>query len=273
MDSFAENNIRIAEPSPNRSRTRVVRNPPDSALRSPDLQALVRNHEGEIRRFVISRIGYGTDADDIAQQTLLQATRKLNSFRGNNLRPWLFTIARRLILDLHRERARFLSIDEVSLQNSERALQTSFTSVQSECEAHERIQCCMDCIRTLMPPVEQITVLLSDVYGFTDKESANRLRMSVSAFKFMLHKARARLHAAAADEQPGNECPLVNKTGVQSACPGCAHPTEGLRQGGRNVEYQRSGLDDSALAALQQELLDALDIAQVSPSGSARTVR
>jgi len=233
------------------------------------LHEIVQNHEAEIRRFVVSRIGYGTDSDDIAQQTLLQATRKIDSFRGRNLRPWLLAIARRLILDLHRTRARFLSIDETSLQNSERALQTSANGVQSECEAHERIQCCMDCIRTLMPPVEQVTVLLSDVYGFTDKESAARLRINVSAFKFMLHKARSRLHAAAADEKPGNECPLVNKTGVESACPGCAHHNEGMRYGSRNGENQRSGLDDTALHALQQELLDALHLE--NPSSLGRT--
>ena len=136
----------------------------------------------DIFRFIASRVGGEADAADLAQQTLLQAFVKLHAFRGGDIRSWIFSIASHLLVDFYRAqgRATFVSIDDEPLQRTERKLQTPSLSVQSHCAAQERIQCCLACIRTLMPPVEQVAVLLSDVHGFTNKEAAARLHMSLS---------------------------------------------------------------------------------------------
>jgi RNA polymerase sigma-70 factor (ECF subfamily) len=57
-------------------------------------------------RYLRGRIGSG--ADDIAAQTWLDATRRLDEFRGgdDDFRRWLFTIARRRLVDELRRRER-----------------------------------------------------------------------------------------------------------------------------------------------------------------------
>lgn len=223
-------------------------------------QWLLGNYRAEIHRFIASRVDADADVDDLTQQTLLQAIAKADSFRGVNWRAWLLTIARRLIIDFYRDRERvfLLSIDDEALQRAEPELRTSPRYVEMECLAHERIRCCLGCILTRLPAEEQVAVLLSDVHGFSNRESLTLLRMNLSAFKFLLRKARTRLNAAAAAEKWGNKCPLVTKTGVESACPGCADESNQARRNGG--KRQRSGLDNTALMALRGELLNDLRV-------------
>src|SRR5262245_6130628 len=57
-------------------------------------------------RYLRGRIGAG--ADDLAAQTWLDATRRLSDFEGDDtdFRRWLFTIARRRLIDELRRRER-----------------------------------------------------------------------------------------------------------------------------------------------------------------------
>ena len=155
----------------------------------------------------------------MTQQTLQQAIRKLDSFRGGNLRAWLFCIARHSIASRARvwARAQFTEFDET--QHGAQALQTTPDSVQATCDARSRIQRCLDCMATRLRRAEEVAVLLADVHGCADHESSGRMRMTLASFKFLLHRARGRLHGVASTEQPGNPCPLVSKTGARRACP------------------------------------------------------
>jgi RNA polymerase sigma-70 factor, ECF subfamily len=206
--------------------------------------------QAEIHRFVASRINDKAEAEDISQEALCLAIQRLDSFRGDNIRAWLFTIARNLIIDRYRSRGRvhFAEIDDEQLHGTEPALQTR---PKSGSPAGDRVQRCLNCITAFLPDKEQATVLLSDVYGFADKKSAVLLGMTVPSFKFRLHKARVRLQYYAIDG-----CALLGKTGVPNSCPGCADG-RGLRSGSEPRELP-PGSSDKTLAALRQELIDAL---------------
>jgi RNA polymerase sigma-70 factor (ECF subfamily) len=68
--------------------------------------ALVERHADAIARFVAS-VGARGDVDDLVQDTFVRAFGSLDSFRGeSSLRTWLFTIARRLLLDQRRAERR-----------------------------------------------------------------------------------------------------------------------------------------------------------------------
>jgi RNA polymerase sigma factor (sigma-70 family) len=70
----------------------------------PPFQRLVDAHAGEVHRFLISRVGR-QEAEDCLQETLLSALRAYPALRdGRNLKGWLFTIAHRKALDVHRRR-------------------------------------------------------------------------------------------------------------------------------------------------------------------------
>lgn len=236
--------------------------PSDPPLQSDDAahREFVARQRKTVRRFVLSLVGEGAaaDADDVTQQTLQQALQKLDSFRGGNLRAWLFCIARHVLSNCRRETARleFMEFDEQQVHALERVLQTAPDSVQAAYDARASIRRCMACIATRLRLVEEVAVLLSDVHGFSDKEAAARLQMNLPSYKFLLHKARAHLHATAAAADDGLSCPLVSKTGVRRSCPGGAR-RDRARPGSRR---QLCGLDDAALQALSCELVVALAV-------------
>ena len=68
--------------------------------------ALVERHVTSLTRFVGS-LGAMVATDEIVQDTFVRAFGSLETFRGeSSLRSWLFTIARRLVLDQRRSKSR-----------------------------------------------------------------------------------------------------------------------------------------------------------------------
>ena len=64
--------------------------------------ALVERHAAALARYVGS-LGERDAADDVVQDTFVRAFASLEHFRGDSsLRTWLFTIARRLVVDRRR---------------------------------------------------------------------------------------------------------------------------------------------------------------------------
>jgi RNA polymerase sigma factor (sigma-70 family) len=65
----------------------------------PPFQALVDGHAAELHRFLVASVGIDR-AEDCLQETLLSALRAYPRLRhGDNLRAWLYTIARRKATD------------------------------------------------------------------------------------------------------------------------------------------------------------------------------
>ena len=72
----------------------------------PPFQVLVDGHSAELYRFLVASVGIDR-AEDCLQETLLSAMRAYPRLRhGDNLRAWLYTIARRKATDTLRAGAR-----------------------------------------------------------------------------------------------------------------------------------------------------------------------
>jgi RNA polymerase sigma-70 factor (ECF subfamily) len=67
---------------------------------------LVERHADAVARFV-SSLGARQEVQDVVQDTFVRAFGSIDGFRGeSSLRTWLFTIARRLVLDHRRSERR-----------------------------------------------------------------------------------------------------------------------------------------------------------------------
>ncbi|MGI8683315.1 MAG: sigma-70 family RNA polymerase sigma factor [Mycobacteriales bacterium] len=70
------------------------------------VRALYAEHAGPLLSYALRLTGDRSQAEDVVQETLLRAWRHpeaMESGRGS-LRPWLFTVARNLVVDQHRAR-------------------------------------------------------------------------------------------------------------------------------------------------------------------------
>jgi RNA polymerase sigma-70 factor (ECF subfamily) len=69
------------------------------------LRALYDEHGGPLLGYVLRLTGGDRpQAEDVVQETLLRAWRHPEALAGRPVRPWLFTVARNLVVDLHRAR-------------------------------------------------------------------------------------------------------------------------------------------------------------------------
>ena len=228
---------------------------------------------GEVRRFVAVRVANREDAADISQQSMMLVSANLHNFRGKNLqefRAWVFTIARRLVIDHYRTKHHHQSMDvaQTGLEDIEKVLQSPpHGRNEQAAEVRERLGQYLVCIARLLSLPEHVAVLLADVYGFTDKESAAQLSLSPPSFKMLLYKARTRLRAVAHGECPFSvtgECPLMLKlsatgTGDRSVAR-CAGENGEPKLAGSSSSQPKCGRDIAPLLALRRELLNELGL-------------
>lgn len=84
------------------------------------IRALYDEHAGPLLAFVLRLVGGDRHrAEDVVQETLLRAWRNLEQLRNatGSIRPWLVTVARRVVIDGHRSReARPKEVDAAPLE-------------------------------------------------------------------------------------------------------------------------------------------------------------
>lgn len=74
---------------------------------------LVERHANAVARYAAS-LGERDGVDEVVQDTFVRAFGSLDTFRGDSsLRTWLFTIARRLVLDRRRNARRSREVGEL----------------------------------------------------------------------------------------------------------------------------------------------------------------
>src|SRR5918996_1117333 len=94
--------------------------------------ALYKAHLRDVYSYAYYRVGNHHDAEDLTEQTFLQAYRHFERARresnGRPLRPWLIRIAHNLASNFHRDRSRrptaaLDSVDPISAHGTEQVVE------------------------------------------------------------------------------------------------------------------------------------------------------
>jgi DNA-directed RNA polymerase specialized sigma24 family protein len=150
-----------------------------------------------LHAFVLRRVPDAANAADIAQQALLLACSDDRGRRIANVDAWVRCIARHLIIDHFRAGNRYSSVElRDALADSEPVLRTRADLPIAIRESRERIRKLLDDTTGQVCLVQQIALLLTDVYGHCDKDSAALLQMSMPCYKLVLHRARLAVRAS-----------------------------------------------------------------------------
>jgi RNA polymerase sigma-70 factor (ECF subfamily) len=144
--------------------------------------ALVERHATAIARFV-STLGE-REPDEVVQDTFVRAFSSFDSFRGDSsLRTWLFTIARRLVLDRRRAQRRRPEVDP--LEDVEVA--SGFTALDSivAAESEEQVR---EAVERLSPTQREVFTLRVGE-GLSYKEIAEVVGTTEGAARVHYHNA------------------------------------------------------------------------------------
>ena len=150
-------------------------------------------------------LGIPDDAiDDAVQNVFVVAARKLDAFEHrSHPRTWLYAIARRVVKDMRRGRARY------ERRRAAFADQTQALDAQRPADAYAR----SDAARTLhhlldnLDDAKREVFVLCELEGFTGPEVAEALDLSLPAIYARLRAARQELARAAAQLDSDPESP------------------------------------------------------------------
>lgn len=128
------------------------------------------------------------DAEDMAQETVIQAQKKLDSFNGNAaFTSWLHRVTiNQVLMSFRKKRLHTVELtpaNEVDINND--YTKDNGDNIINILELEKAVE--------KLPPGYRQIFLLHDVEGYEHKEIANMLGITTGTTKSQLHKARLRL--------------------------------------------------------------------------------
>ena len=131
-----------------------------------------------------------TDAEDVVQDTMIQALKSFHRFQpGTNCRAWLTTILQRVVSNRRRAAGRSIVVDD---PDDRIAHTVPFVPPVPQDLTDELV---LDSLRRL-PVAFQEVILLCDVEDLSYRDAAAALAIPIGTVMSRLHRGRAQLRAA-----------------------------------------------------------------------------
>jgi RNA polymerase sigma-70 factor, ECF subfamily len=152
-----------------------------------EFSELYRTHLRDVYSYAYYRVGNHHDAEDLTEQTFLQAyrhfERALRESDGRPLRPWLIRIAHNLAANLYRDRSRrpAASIEDTS------ELAAAHTT-EELVEGREQLTRVLDGVNRLSEDRRE-ALIMRFALGMDNREIARAMGRTDGATKVLLHRA------------------------------------------------------------------------------------
>src|SRR5215470_9716630 len=146
-----------------------------------------------LHRYCTRMTGSVMDGEDIVQEALFHAYRKIDSFDDSRpLAPWLFRIAHNRCIDFLRRREIRETAEAAALEPHSIEPADPIGSILGRAVEH---------LVLALPPKERACVLLKDVFDCSLEETAELVDSTVGGVKAALKRGRAKLAAAPASSK------------------------------------------------------------------------
>ena len=157
-----------------------------------------------LHRYCARMTGSVMDGEDVVQEALFQAYRKLETFDDSRpLKPWLFQIAHNRCIDLLRRR-------EVRQEAEAAAIGPDIVNPAEP--AGPVLDRAVEHMVLTLPPKERACVLLKDVFDYSLEEIAELVDSTVGGVKAALNRGRSKLALLPQSPLPGSS---LTQSGAQ----------------------------------------------------------
>ncbi|MEI7624562.1 MAG: sigma-70 family RNA polymerase sigma factor [Actinomycetota bacterium] len=165
---------------------------------------LYRAHLRDVYSYSYYRVGNHHDAEDLTEQTFLQAYRHFERAQresdGRPLRPWLIRIAHNLAANYYRDRARK---PQSPLDDSSDFLATTHTT-ESLVEGREELRSVLEAVNKLSDDRRE-ALIMRFALGMDNREIARSLGRTDGATKVLLHRAIRQLEQIIKEDEAGQK--------------------------------------------------------------------
>ncbi len=179
--------------------------------------------QSELNSFIFRLVMNKQETEDLVQDVYLKAMENLSSFQPHkaSLKTWVFTIALNSAKNRLKQKRRWSEDYLTIAKNYNTAKPERFQNMLKEFrstpdavfEMKEHLNYCFSCISRTLELVQQVTLLLKEVYGFKQKEIQQITGLSEGKVKHGIADARKNMKRIFY-----NRCSLINKKGVCSQC-------------------------------------------------------
>jgi RNA polymerase sigma-70 factor (ECF subfamily) len=173
----------------------------DKAKLDADFSELYRAHLKDVYSYAYYRVGNHHDAEDLTEQTFLQAYRHFEravaESDGRPLRPWLIRIAHNLAANLYRDRSRK---PQTPIEDTD-TLRTTHTT-EDLVEGRDELARILEGVKEL-PVDRREALIMRFALGMDNREIARAMGRTDGATKVLLHRAIKQLEEIVATRQSG----------------------------------------------------------------------
>lgn len=178
---------------------------PDPPLRPP-FRDVVREHQGRVYRYCLMLTSEPARAEDLLQETFVDAMRGYDRFRGDaSVSSWLLTIARHRCQRMNRLRAGAPAQTEDLMTLGLEAGWGSQETLEAGLDAAASAERIREALQALSPADREI-ITLRELEELSTREAAEVLQLSEAAVRVRLHRARLKFVA----QMRGQLCPHPN---------------------------------------------------------------
>ena len=166
-----------------------------------EFSELYKAHLRDVYSYAYYRIGNHHDAEDLTEQTFLQAYRHFARARaesnGRPLRPWLIRIAHNLAANYHRDRSRR---PQTHLEDA--AVLSAPHATEQIVEEREEVAAVLRGVAGL-PEDRREALIMRFAIGMDNREIARALGRSEGATKVLIHRAIRQLEERLKEQEGG----------------------------------------------------------------------
>ena len=148
---------------------------------------LYRKHLRDVYSYSYYRVGNHHDAEDLTEQTFLQAYRHFERAQreshGRPLRPWLIRIAHNLAANFYRDRSRK---PQTAIEDA--AVISAPHDTETLVEGREELKAILEGVQKL-PDDRREALIMRFALGMDNREIARAMGRSDGATKVLIHRA------------------------------------------------------------------------------------
>jgi RNA polymerase sigma factor (SigM family) len=160
--------------------------------RKNELDQLYRHYAKPLYFYLLKMSGSEQLAEDLTQETFIRATVLLSSYKQEDVRAWLFKVARNAYLDEWRKRKRWKWVPFAEYLFTKNEMISPYGLPEEKILQEEEKEDLWELL-SYLPEHYRTILYLREYEGFSYEEIQEILDLSPGQVKVMLHRARKRI--------------------------------------------------------------------------------